>query len=200
MARRRDLPERYPWIGVRFPAAAPFTMKQTKKAVTKGIKIPTVLKGAVLPQMKKAVTKAVIFDFNRTLWEDGDYLDGALDVLRSLQAQGFKLGLVSSVEAHEIPERKEIIRPIEPLFHSVNVVTKKSKDVFQQVAEELGVKHSEILVVGDRLNNEIMYGNQLGMKTVWLKRGKNATKLPESSVAEPHHTISSLKELQWLLK
>jgi len=143
--------------------------------------------------------KAAIFDFNRTLWEDGAYLEGALDLLQSLKKKGVKLAVVSAVKEHEVPEREDLIKPIEPLFHSVNIVTGKSKDVFRNVAEDLSVPHSEVIVIGDKVNNEIKYGNQLGMTTIWLKRGKNAQDLPASKEVEPHHTVDSIKQLRELL-
>ena len=144
--------------------------------------------------------KAAIFDFNRTLWEDGAYLNGALDLLQSLKKKGLKLAVISSVKEHEVPEREQLIKPIEPLFHSINVVTGKSKEVFKSVAEDLGVSHSEVLVIGDKVNNEIKYGNQLGMKTIWLKRGKNAEELPITKESQPHHTVNSIEQLRDLLK
>ena len=62
--------------------------------------------------------------------------------------------------------------------------------------DELEVSTDETVVVGDRVKEEIKYANQLGLKTVWLRKGKFAGELPDSTEEKPDITITDLRELK----
>ncbi|MBI4981498.1 HAD hydrolase-like protein [Candidatus Woesearchaeota archaeon] len=59
----------------------------------------------------------------------------------------------------------------------------KTEEDFREVMRQINVKEEEILVVGDRIKKEIVIGNKIGLKTVWLKKGLYATELPKCCVA-----------------
>lgn len=54
-------------------------------------------------------------------------------------------------------------------------------------------------VVGDRLDTEIFYGNELGLKTIWIRQGKHADRQPQNGLEVPDHTIVRFSELHALL-
>lgn len=58
----------------------------------------------------------------------------------------------------------------------------------------------EIYVVGDRIDAEIQFGNELGMKTVRLLYGKYRDMIPQHSLQEAHHTITEFLQLESVLR
>jgi putative hydrolase of the HAD superfamily len=48
-------------------------------------------------------------------------------------------------------------------------------------------------MVGDNLVNDVECAGQLGIRTVWIDRGREG--LPAGSAARPDHIITSLTEL-----
>lgn len=58
----------------------------------------------------------------------------------------------------------------------------------------------EICVVGDRIDAEIQFGNELGMKTVRLQYGKYREMMPQHVFQQAHHTISQFSQLRGLLE
>lgn len=50
-------------------------------------------------------------------------------------------------------------------------------------------------MVGDRLDNDIVPANKIGMKTVWIKQGFGGLAVPMTQEEQPNFTISNLSEL-----
>jgi FMN phosphatase YigB (HAD superfamily) len=144
--------------------------------------------------------KTIIFDFNRTLYDpdNADLVDGAEAVLADLYAGDTALCLVSRNEAARasILDRLGIRR----FFSEIVFVDQKTADVFQDLAQRIGSDPRATYVVGDYLHEEIRCGNQLGFKTIWLKRGKFADLKAETKHDAPWKTIHSLHELLPLIR
>ena len=58
----------------------------------------------------------------------------------------------------------------------------------------------DIYVVGDRIDAEIQFGNELGMKTVRLRYGKYRNMEPQHKLQEAYHTITEFSQLGGILK
>ena len=58
----------------------------------------------------------------------------------------------------------------------------------------------EICVVGDRIDAEIQYGNELGLKTVRLSCGKYKDMMPQHESQKANHTITDFSQLRSVLK
>ncbi len=137
--------------------------------------------------------RAIIFDYNRTIFipEIGGVPKRTLLLLKELKNKGIKLGLIS------VNEKKRNLEPVlETFFTSVKIVPQKSSSIFSCMLDELEVSTDETVVVGDRVKEEIKYANQLGLKTVWLRKGKFAGELPDSTEEKPDITITDLRELK----
>lgn len=59
-----------------------------------------------------------------------------------------------------------------------------------------GCKPEEAAMVGDRLDNDIIPANDLGMYTIWIKQGNWVYASPGEKLEYPDLTISSLKEME----
>lgn len=146
-----------------------------------------------------SMTKLIIFDFNRTLYDPGSrqLLPDTIGVLKKLKAQGRELRLLSRAK----PGRLKLITALglKKIFKSIHLVEKKSPLKLQEISRQSGCELKDCTIVGDRIKQEIVFGKQLGMRTVWLRNGKFATELPTTSAEEPDEKITSLEDLLQLL-
>lgn len=50
-------------------------------------------------------------------------------------------------------------------------------------------------MVGDRLDNDILPANKIGMKTIWIKQGLGKYSTPENEGEEADITVYNLNEI-----
>jgi len=58
----------------------------------------------------------------------------------------------------------------------------------------------EIYVVGDRIDAEIQFGNELGMKTVRMQHGKYKDIIPKHELQQAHYIITEFSQLWKVLQ
>lgn len=81
-------------------------------------------------------------------------------------------------------------------LYYVNMAANESKkEAFEYLFENHDLQPQVVLVVGDRVNNEISIANQLGCSTVWMKHGEFSHIQPESEHEKPDYTIGNINEL-----
>ena len=145
--------------------------------------------------------KAVVFDYGRTLLdrETNKFFPEAFKLLEDLKQKGYKLGLVSKTK--NTPDRAEEIveTGLADNFDAVITTYVKKEENFKELASDLDIKPSEMLIVGDRIRGEIVIGNKIGSKTVWLKKGLFAKQPPRNNQEKPTYTINELAELSLIL-
>ncbi|MBI4036598.1 HAD family hydrolase [Candidatus Daviesbacteria bacterium] len=138
--------------------------------------------------------KAIIFDFNRTLFdpESDKLIDGCKDVLRAL-SKDRTLVLISNAA----DSREDLIHKlgIGDFFKKIILTKQKNKNDFISICQSLSISPSEVMVVGDRVKGEISIGNSLGMTTVQFLNGIFANELPSDEMEKPKIIITNLKEL-----
>lgn len=141
--------------------------------------------------------KAVIFDFNRTLYdpEKENLMEGARRLLNSLKKRGIKMALLSVTSSGE---REQLIASLDlhSYFEETLVLTgTKKPGHFMELSQKLQLEPEKCLVIGDRIKQEIHSANQAGMKTCWLQRGKFKKEKPDNQEEKPDHTINNLHEV-----
>lgn len=132
----------------------------------------------------------IIFDYNRTLYnpETASLYRGVVSLLKNLSQEN-ELFLISKKEEGRAARLQEL--GIAQYFQKITFVENKTTATFLALTGTT----SNVLVVGDRIRGEIQLGNQLGFTTVWLKRGKFATELPEKPEEKPDYTITRITAL-----
>ena len=75
----------------------------------------------------------------------------------------------------------------------------EKEESFNEALRELSLEPNEVLVVGDRLDNEIKMGNDLGMQTCRIMRGNYKSLEPRFQNEEPDYTINTLRGLYGIL-
>lgn len=136
--------------------------------------------------------KAIIFDFNRTLYlpEIKKIPESSIELLKRLKDLGFVLALITIKEN----TKKEWIRKISRFFLIVKEVNQKTENDFLDILKELNLNKDDVLVVGDRVKIEIKIAKRLGLKTVWFRNGKFKDELPDIDEI-PDYTISKLENI-----
>ena len=133
----------------------------------------------------------IIFDYNRTIFDpDTDNLyPGVLNLLQKL-SEKYELFLISRNE----PLRKKRLEEltIKNYFKKILFVDKKTKQIFEEIVGDA----NSVIVVGDSISDEIKIGNQLGLTTIRLKRGKFATETPKDVYEIAQFEIANINELE----
>ena len=74
----------------------------------------------------------------------------------------------------------------------------EKKNLLGKIQQEYSSE--DIWVVGDRIDSEIQYGNELGMKTVRLQHGKYSRLEPQNDYQKPYCNIAQFSELAGILQ
>ena len=131
-----------------------------------------------------------------------DFYPDAIPCLNELKSRGFLIGLSGNQPA----QAEEVLRKLDLgadfiASSSSWGVEKPDAQFFRKILEITNLKPSEVVYVGDRLDNDVLPALQVGMKAVFVRRGPwgflHAQK-PEISLA--HAQIESLAELPGLLE
>ncbi len=94
---------------------------------------------------------------------------------------------------------------LENIFSEIHIVEKNEdkEDAFRAIAKQYRENSHEndriwgrhVVVIGNRIDSEIYYGNMLGFTTVRMLHGSYAAARPANLFQIPHHTIRNLGAL-----
>lgn len=136
----------------------------------------------------------IIFDYNRTLFnpDAGNVFPGVFQLLKTLSRK-HELFLITLNK----PERKDssAILDMKPYFSEVLFVERKTTAAFQQIAGE----DANVIVIGDRFEDEIQIGMQLGFITIHVQPQKPFYKkahTPTFRVAEIQQVLAIIKSYE----
>src|SRR5262252_6114058 len=122
-------------------------------------------------------------------------MDGAVEVLATLQRLGMVLGLITNGGVRAQVQKLDILG-LRAYFQTVVIseavgVKKPDAAIFQHALDVLGLRADQVWFVGDHPANDILGALRAGLRTVWL-RGSHPW--PDDH-AIPHHQIDHLREL-----
>lgn len=125
--------------------------------------------------------------------------DGIPELLEELTARGLKLGLAANQPA-EVIGRLEA-HGIAKYFASTAVsgthgFHKPDVRLFLHACEALGVAPEECIMVGDRIDCDIVPARQLGMRTVRLRTGRHVTQEPRSEAERPDVEVTDVAAMR----
>lgn len=143
---------------------------------------------------------AAYFGLTKTPWHHEDerpYPDAA-DVLTALRARGYRLGVIAN-QSRGTADRLAawgLLDMIDLVIASFEEgVAKPDPRIFALALARAGCAPHEAVMVGDRLDNDIVPAKQLGMHTVWLPQGSAAYHSPRHAGEEPEERVDSLTGL-----
>ncbi len=116
------------------------------------------------------------FGLNKTLWHSEDEVpfDDASETLEHLKNRGYKLGVIANQDAGTAQrlEAFGLLKYFDVLATSAELgVAKPDKLIFKKAFELAGCKPQDSVMIGDRLDNDIIPAKASGMKTVWIRKG-----------------------------
>jgi putative hydrolase of the HAD superfamily len=120
---------------------------------------------------------------------------GIPELLEELTSRGLKLGLAAN-QPTDVIDRMEA-KGIAKYFASMAVsgthgFHKPDVRLFLHACEALGVTPNECIMVGDRIDCDIVPARQLGMRTVRLRTGRHATQEPRTADERPEVEVTDV--------
>lgn len=117
---------------------------------------------------------------------------GIADVLTALQARGLKLGLVANQPLRALRSLEEA--GIRHYFENdgisgVHGFRKPDVRLFLRACDDLGVQPEECIMVGDRIDNDVVPARLLGMGTVLIRTGRHRDQQPRSWEERPDFEV-----------
>jgi putative hydrolase of the HAD superfamily len=130
--------------------------------------------------------------------EWGEARPGMIELLATLRATGFRLGIVANQPA-TLPDKLRRLGMAD-LFDSVDGsatfgLRKPDPRLFLAVCARLSAEPSECLMVGDRIDNDIVPARLLGMRTIRFRCGRHAAQQPRSWREVPDADVTTVDEL-----
>jgi len=121
----------------------------------------------------------------------------ALTVIRKL-SQHYRLGIIAN-QSDGLAKRLEAWGFLPYLTTVISSwdyqITKPDLRLFEAALTESRCCTQEAVMVGDRLDNDILPANSLGMRTVRVLQGFGSLQKPLTPMETPDHEIRSLSEL-----
>ena len=123
------------------------------------------------------------------------------EVLQYLKRLGYKIGIIAnqSLGTAERLKQWKLLQYIDVVAASAELgLAKPDPAIYQKAFEMAGCTADEAVMIGDRLDNDIVPAKKLGMRAVWVKQGFNAYQ--DTSLIETEHqpdaAIENLSELK----
>lgn len=118
-------------------------------------------------------------------------------VLRILSKQ-FRLGIIANQNSDLIERLRkwEIDEYFSTIISSADYgFYKPDKRLFSAALEQSGCSACNAVMVGDRLDNDILPANELGFITVHIKQGFGKMQVAQSTNYQPTYAVNNLTEL-----
>ncbi len=126
--------------------------------------------------------------------------EGAVDTVSYLYGK-YKLGII----ANQVPGTQERIdnwgmgKYFDVVMASAEAgCAKPDPRIFTMALEKAGCEPADAIMVGDRLDNDIIPAKKLGMKTVWVRQGYAIYQSIDDESKRPDHIVDSINELREL--
>jgi HAD superfamily hydrolase (TIGR01662 family) len=145
-----------------------------------------------------------MYEVTETIWQ---VETDAAETLAVLRSQGFRIGLVSNASddgnVQRLLHKTELRSYFDVVITSDAVGYRKPTPlIFMAALSHFQAQPDEAVMIGDRLDADIMGANQLGIRSIWITRRVSPGESPEqiSSTARPDATVATLAELPALLQ
>lgn len=125
----------------------------------------------------------------------------ALPTLRRLKDLGYRVGIVAN-QPHGIAEQLQAMGlALDVIATSATYgVAKPDPRFFERIVADCGVEANDIVYVGDRLDNDILPAQSIGMHAVFIRRGPwGFVQAHWQEMGQVRHRIESLDELPEVL-
>ena len=126
--------------------------------------------------------------------------EGAFDIVSYLYGK-YKLGIIAnqSLGTQERIDNWGIGKFFDVVMASAEAgCAKPDLKIFSMALDKAGCKPADAVMVGDRLDNDIIPAKKLGMKTIWVRQGYAIYQSIDDESKRPDHIVDSINELKGL--
>lgn len=118
----------------------------------------------------------IFFNLVKTPWhsEDETPFEDSAETLEYLKNKGFKLGVIANqpLGTEQRLQKWGLLHYFDVIAASAELgVTKPDVRIFEKAFELAGCTATDSVMVGDRLDNDMIPAKSLGMQTVWIRKG-----------------------------
>lgn len=120
----------------------------------------------------------------------------------SALSEKYKIGIIAnqSIGSRERLEKWEILKYIDVVAASAEEgCAKPDPEIFNIALRRAECEPKSAVMIGDRLDNDIVPANKIGMKTIWIKQGFAVYQTPKNENETADYTVSSLSDLLSIL-
>lgn len=119
------------------------------------------------------------FGLKKTPWHSEDEIPfvDALETLEILKERGYKLGIIANQSAgtEQRLENRGLLKYFDVVVASAEFgIAKPNRLIFEKAIELAGCQPQNAVMIGDRLDNDIIPAKAFGMRTVWIRKGLSA--------------------------
>ena len=125
-------------------------------------------------------------------------LNPGVDRLLEKLADAYTLGLAGNAPAsvRELLEELGILHQFTHTDVSGSIGVKKpDQRFFETILANADTKASEAIMIGDRLDNDIIPARRIGMKTIWIRWGRYRIMEPRTPDEPPDATVADVREV-----
>ncbi|MBI4152718.1 HAD hydrolase-like protein [Candidatus Woesearchaeota archaeon] len=99
-----------------------------------------------------------------------------------------------------LQQKKLAVLGLTPLFDRVFICPRDEdkKQCFREALQKFPKK--DAWVIGNRLDSEIRYGKELGLKTIYLRHGKYSSYVPRDAFEVPEYEADSFEDVVRILR
>lgn len=130
---------------------------------------------------------------------DFELREGMPELLAELSDEGLLLGLAANQPADTVTkmERLGIAQyfTYREVSGSINL-RKPDPRLLLHACESLGVEQQEVIMIGDRIDNDIVPARMLGMAAIRFISGRHSEQQPRSWNEAPHADVHSVQDLE----
>lgn len=110
----------------------------------------------------------------------------------------YRIGIIANqnLGSEERLEKLGLLKHIDLVIASAEEgVAKPDLRIFQTALDRANCKPEEAVMAGDRIDNDIIPANKIGMTTVWIKQGFGSYAEPKTVEEQPDYIVNSLAEI-----
>ena len=128
---------------------------------------------------------------------------GVSKVLEAIRKHGYKVAIIANGDS--IGARNIIIATgLRDYFDAIIIseeagIEKPCQEIFKIALAKLGIKAENAVMVGNRIDADIIGANRIGMKSIWFKRNNRYEDKIDSQEEKPDFIIKEPAELPQLL-
>ena len=130
-------------------------------------------------------------------------VDYVFKVLETIRKGGYKIAMIANGDSVDV---RNVIAScgLKDYFDAIVIseeigIEKPAREIFEAALNELKVKAENAIMVGNRIDADIVGANRIGMKSVWFKWNNRYQETISNEEQRPDFVIKSLSELLGIL-